>query len=312
MTKAYSKKALQSKVKQVFEDQHALISATESYELPQNMVTWFSKLSVLKGLPFNYLVPEESMLPENSIRFFYLDPNWVDALVDGAFSIGRNLTDRGSLDSALDAVLRPKVGASVTSYLTQNYVNDFKHPTTSKTKTVTGFLLRSSVVKDYPNMGVNAYPAGHAPSDNSPTKLELLPILRYEQLGDSDVLLCLIQGEAYQIDLHQAPEVLHLAVDCYNDKCKIGTTKVNAIKNIRTFTVSGNDVTITSVDGVPTDISSDFRTNAPRVFNMTSLSKTIAKVNNISGVDAINSAEMGFVMTEGVGTVSFISKTSKS
>lgn len=310
MTKAYSKKTLHNQVKQVFGDQEALTKVTKTYELPENLTSWLSKLSILKGIPFNYLVPDERMLPENSIRFFYLDPNWIDALVDGAFSIGRNLTNETSaMDHSLDAVLRPKVNDSVAAHQAENYVNGFKDPTATNTEIVTGFLLRSSVVKDYPNMGVNAYPVNHSPSDN-PTDLQLLPIIRYEQLGDSDVLLCLIQGDAYQVDLHQAPEVLHLGIDYYNDNCKVGHTNVNAVKNIRTFTVSGNKVTITSVDGVPTDISSDFRTNAPRVFNMTSLSKTIAKVNNISGVDAINSAEMGFVMTEGVGTVSFINKTS--
>jgi len=310
MTKAYSKKTLHNQVKRVFGDSEALTAATETYKLPDNLVTWLAKLSVLKGIPFNYLVPDEKMLPKNSIRFFYLDPNWIDALVDGAFSIGRNLTNEASaMDYSLDAVLRPKVTDSVAAHQAKNYVNGFKQPTATNTETVTGFLLRSSVVKDYPNMGVNAYPVNHAPSDNL-TDLKLLPIIRYEQLGDSDVLLCLIKGDAYQVDLHQAPEVLHLGIDCYKDNYTVSTGAVTAVKNIRTFTVSGYDVTITSVDGVPTDISKDFRTNAPRVFNMTSLSKTIAKVNNIAGVDAINSAEMGFVMTEGVGTVSFINKTS--
>ncbi len=31
---------------------------------------WFAELSILKGVPFNYLVPDESMLPIESIRFF--------------------------------------------------------------------------------------------------------------------------------------------------------------------------------------------------------------------------------------------------
>jgi hypothetical protein len=47
---------------------------------------------VLHGVPFNYLVPDEGMPSPESIRFFYLDMNWVDALLDGAFSIGRNLS----------------------------------------------------------------------------------------------------------------------------------------------------------------------------------------------------------------------------
>ena len=60
--------------------------------MPDSLTKWLGKLALLTGVPFNYLVPDERMLPLESIRFFYLDPNWVAALSDGAFSIGRNLT----------------------------------------------------------------------------------------------------------------------------------------------------------------------------------------------------------------------------
>lgn len=35
---------------------------------------WLGNLAVLKGLPFGYLVPDQAMLPAESIRFFVLDP----------------------------------------------------------------------------------------------------------------------------------------------------------------------------------------------------------------------------------------------
>ena len=44
-------------------------------------------LVLLYPVPFHYLVPHQSLLPSESLRFFHLDDNWVDALVDGAFSI---------------------------------------------------------------------------------------------------------------------------------------------------------------------------------------------------------------------------------
>ena len=40
------------------------------------------------GVPFSYLVPDAALLPLESIRFFYLDRAWTDALVQGVLSVG--------------------------------------------------------------------------------------------------------------------------------------------------------------------------------------------------------------------------------
>ena len=57
--------------------------------VPETISAWFKSLRRLEGVPFNYLVPDERMLPAESIRFFRVDHAWVDCLADGAFSIGR-------------------------------------------------------------------------------------------------------------------------------------------------------------------------------------------------------------------------------
>ena len=44
--------------------------------------------------PFSYLVPDADLLPPESIRFFYLDRDWTDALVQGALSVGTITHDR--------------------------------------------------------------------------------------------------------------------------------------------------------------------------------------------------------------------------
>ena len=64
------------------------LSATNFF-VPEDISSWFKSLRKLEGVPFNYLVPDERMLPPESIRFFRVDPTWVDCLADGAFSIGR-------------------------------------------------------------------------------------------------------------------------------------------------------------------------------------------------------------------------------
>ena len=58
--------------------------------IPTEIVKWLSKLKLLYGVPFNYLVPDIRMLPPESLKFFYLDTQWIDCLIDGAYSIGRS------------------------------------------------------------------------------------------------------------------------------------------------------------------------------------------------------------------------------
>ena len=45
-------------------------------------------LRLLEQVPFCYLVPDSLLLPPESIRFFYVDRNWTDALIQGALSVG--------------------------------------------------------------------------------------------------------------------------------------------------------------------------------------------------------------------------------
>ena len=67
------------------------------------VVAWLTKLRLLEGVPFNYIVPSEEMLPNESIRFFHMDRNWLDAMVDGALSTGI-LDTRGPFASSDEEV----------------------------------------------------------------------------------------------------------------------------------------------------------------------------------------------------------------
>jgi hypothetical protein len=48
----------------------------------------FDALDLLDHVPFHHLVPDPLLLSDNSIRFFYLDSQWMSALVAGAGSVG--------------------------------------------------------------------------------------------------------------------------------------------------------------------------------------------------------------------------------
>ncbi len=250
------------------------------------------------------------MLPPESIRFFYLDPNWAAALLDGAYSIGRNLTVSGDTNSmALDQASTPMANAhrdlaaaSMRPELLgqEAPVIDFH--------TVSGFILRSSLVQNYPGMGVNPYPLGGTPDNTDPTKVVLLNILRMEQLGpNSDTLICLIEGDAYRIDIHEAPEALHYGLDSYKDE----NGQVTSSKTIFPFTKSGNpqhpSVTMDMKNPQFLDLDTYFRASDPRTLNMSALAELIGSKQS-PALATIDAAEMGFEMTEGVGMVSFYNK----
>lgn len=301
--KFLSKAAFQNKISAKFADREALASATESMPLPESLAKWLGRLKLLYGVPFQYLVPDEAMLPPESVRFFYLDMNWVDALIDGAFSIGRNLTNNTvaasmNLDAVAMAPAKPKVNRHLCS-IRAKYLGT--EPSTESLQVVSGFLLRSSIVTDYKGIGANVYPLGHTPKD---ADIQLLTILRFEPLGDqSDTLLCLVDGDAYRIDIHEAPEHLHYGIDKYEDKAG----NISSEKIIHTFTQNGGDVKL-SGETKPVTLDKTFRTSSPRVLKMASLGSQIAGVNPKGTV--IDAASMGFEMTEGVGMVSFLKKDS--
>lgn len=135
---------------------------------------WFQRLNRLEDVPFNYLVPDERMLPVESIRFFWVDPLWVDCLLKGAFSIGETIE------------LTP--------------LNHCHSLAENRHQQMTGFLLRSEVVAGYPGLLVD----GHDSTEEG----KKLQLLRMERLSEN-VLLCLFGGEVKRVDIYQKPETLH-------------------------------------------------------------------------------------------------------
>lgn len=148
----------------------------------KTMSTWFAGLSLLQGVPFNYLVPDEAMLPKESIRFFWVDAAWVDCLLDGAFSIGRVTGSDHAQDSSSVA--------SGTSPATNLHVQ------------LTGCLLRSQVVAGWPGLQVAGYDGGGGS----------LPLLRCDRLSPS-VLICLFEGEIERVAISLKAETLHFGLD---------------------------------------------------------------------------------------------------
>ncbi len=156
-------------------------------QLPKEVEKWFQRLRLLHGVPFNYLVPDERMLPKESLRFFWLDAAWLDCLEDGAFSVGR-VSDAEQERDRTRAEALPEA-----------------HPA------ITGFLMRSDVVAGWPGLLMEGYDfiADAATFAPTPDKLEPLRIARLSE----NVLLGLFAGELKTLDFHLKPETLHFGLE---------------------------------------------------------------------------------------------------
>ena len=193
--------------------------------LPKTVTDWFADLACLRGVPFSYLVPDERMLPLESIRFFCVDGLWIECLLDGAFSVGRVMP----LDHHRD-----------TQHATGTATSLLQNPHAI----VTGVLLRSDVVSGWPGLLVDGYSGQH-----NETSVSLLrPVERLSK----NVLLCLFAGKITAVDIHQKPETLHFGfnrpdasapgTDYYQDK--IGPIawkeKDKRVVDIRTLTTGSH------------------------------------------------------------------------
>jgi hypothetical protein len=169
-------------------------------DIPDDIVVWIGRLRLLHGVPMNYLVPDEAMLPPESLRLFHLDPNWMDALVDGALSIGRASVD----DTKRDDLLRQKLEQPVRDAVKAQRRNPVPPGVVpNPAGDVTGFLMRSQVLAGWPRMIVIGY------ADDA-MKQELRK-LRMARLSE-DVLLCLFDGTVRVLAVKEPPEQLHCGI----------------------------------------------------------------------------------------------------
>lgn len=174
--------------------------ATEE-NISETIQTWLGRVCLLHGLPFEYLVPEEGMLPAESIRFFYLDPNWIKMLLDGAASIGRITTHDLEHDQEFQDLLfsiAMRTSLEMASSLQVDNV---------EAGVRTGLLLRSAMVRHWPGLRIKAFPQKRTAEGDA----QELPILRMERLAD-DILLCIFDGVFQRIELHEPAESVHFGV----------------------------------------------------------------------------------------------------
>lgn len=156
-------------------------------------------LSLLYDVPFSYLVPSENMLKLHELQFFWMNPNWVRSLLDGACSLGRNASIDYSCDTTfLKKIYNEAISQSVNvrrKLQCKERINGL-----DADAVCTGFLLRSPLVGHWRGLEFIAY------SDldgKNPLKA-----LRIETLSP-EILLGLFAGEIGRLDIKEPPEGFH-------------------------------------------------------------------------------------------------------
>ena len=74
--------------------------------------SWLSEKLLLGGIPPQYLLPDASFLPAESLRYFYIDDFWLDCLLDGALSVANHLdSDEELLVANADQIVDMSIDA---------------------------------------------------------------------------------------------------------------------------------------------------------------------------------------------------------
>lgn len=185
-------------------------------ELPTALASFLADLRLLHGVPFEYLVPDVGLLPDESARFVFLDRSWTDRLVDGALSLGKSGTREMRHHEANDATVRERLDAH--EPLVRRRARGLLAPEAIRLEgdlpagEVTGLLLRSLAVAQWPTMDVRAYdtvlPEGTSADDGRPHQLRTLRISRLA----GTVLLALFDGVPRLVVCEEPPHGIALGV----------------------------------------------------------------------------------------------------
>ncbi|KAI1643903.1 uncharacterized protein F4817DRAFT_348256 [Daldinia loculata] len=129
------------------------------------VLSWLLDRMFLAGVPAHCLIPDPTYLEPERLRFFRIDNNWVDALIDGALSLGNHYGD----DEDRTAIKE----------IFNNYI---KHTPEGQDQPMQipayGFYLRSDLVTMFPDLRVEVLDAeGETASSGA-------PLLRHEIVTD--------------------------------------------------------------------------------------------------------------------------------
>ena len=194
--------SLPSELRALIADREAAAAAVRGELPPPGVIEWLDRLTRLHTIPFPLLVPDTRALPPESIRFAHLDANWISALVDGALSVAAvDEPGHAVLDLLRPAVHRalrrppqrpePDTGGEIEPE-TDTSAPTPRRSAADPAPALSGFLLRSTAVADFPGLIVQGY------ADRE--RRRPLTLRRLDRLSPS-VLFALFEGRISRVDL---------------------------------------------------------------------------------------------------------------
>lgn len=251
--------------------------------VPRDLRQWLARLRLLEGVPFCYLAADSLLLPTESIRFFYIDRTWTDALMQGALSVGTvNSSDRAQLEQ-LHRLIRDEIDEEERLVRRPEPGEVQKGPA----GTLTGFLLRSRAVSGWPAIHARAY-RKEVGRDNEivpESHPDRLKVLRMERLAPA-VLLVLFDG---------VPAVVHLEEPRQGVQFGVRLVRIGETANFRAEVIARD--ALTSKDVVPERRAQVFfRPGAPGVVDMRRTAGALMSTPGTNMGAALDGAELALEM----------------
>jgi hypothetical protein len=227
--------------------------SADSPDVPELVASFLGNLGMLKDIPVYYLIPDERYLPlgsaqlngveveQGAFKFFWLDSEWIECLMDGATSIGADesrsllLTKAMGGDYVASVYLSGKkarlkaqlTGAYSPGEFQDEFDNRFAaylnngHPSPTLAMNnwqYTGFFMRSTLIQGWP--GIEVIAEGRD-SDSTDDVIRPLQVIRMERIA-VDTLFCICEGIISQVVINQPKEALHFGFEEGNT---VDTTK---------------------------------------------------------------------------------------
>ncbi|KAM0272279.1 hypothetical protein ACHAQH_008726 [Verticillium albo-atrum] len=183
-------------------------------------------LYYLVNVPSHYLLPDQSLLPRESLRFFFIDHNWIDAMVDGALSLG-NQGGTADEPQAEARDIDDPVRRSIKKAINRLFEDPMCHrPSVPRF----GFYLRSAVVAQFPDLKVSVEVTGSKRSD---------PYLLRHDVIDKETMLGFFSDAPLKDGLHG----LRLELPAHQQSFSVGSVTASGLEMAykRQYTVSEPD-----------------------------------------------------------------------
>jgi len=252
--------------------------------VPREVARFLARLRLLVGVPFAYLVPDSDLLPPESIRFFYLDRAWTDAIVQGALSVSTmNTADRAQLES-LYRFVRNEVDEEERLVRLPGGEAVQQGPAGP----VTGFILRSRAVSGWPGLHVRAYRQELGVADDAsipesdPRRIKLL---RMERLAPA-VMFVLFDG---------IPAVVHIEEPRQGVQFGVRLTPTGTPNQFQATVVARDATTANNVPG-DAMVNVPFRAGSPGVIDLQRLNKSLINIAETKIGPDVDAAEFALEM----------------